>query len=117
MIHTKMIPSEIIKGSKVVIIKTPTEFKNFEKTNDRCVIFYSAKNCPSCMNILSFYIRLANKYHSRVAMAYVDVTEVGLDFSTIPVFTAIYKKNEICNFEGADKIKLKQLVKKAILAK
>lgn len=106
-----------LKNSKVIVLKTPKDYKHFESSNERCVIFYSAKVCPSCINILDFYIRIANKYHHKVSMAYVDVTDSGLDFSTIPVFTGIYKGEEIHSFVGADKLQLKKLVKKVILSK
>lgn len=103
-------------GAHVIQLSNLEEYKKFKEENLRGVVFYGADWCHLCKGIEPLYTRIANRYHNRVAMAYVDIDVANLKFSAVPVFTAIYKGKEVDSIEGADKEALKTLVKGAINA-
>ncbi len=100
--------------SKVVEISNFDEYNDFKNDHSRIVIFYGAKWCKGCTELMPMYIRIANRYHNRIAMGHVDVDECKLDFEEVPVFVSMYKGNQINSIVGADNEELKRFVKEAI---
>lgn len=100
--------------NKVIHIRNRKDYDDFKNDHKRGVIFYGSKWCQACEEIEPLYIRIANRYHRRIALAHVDVDEAKLDFTAIPVFTALHNGKQIDSMEGADKEELKKLIKNAI---
>lgn len=100
--------------SKVFEITNVGEYSAFKNNHPRAIIFYSAEWCTACKEIKPLYTRIANRYWKRVAMAYVDIDTCQLDFSSIPVFVALYEGKQINSMEGASESGLKALVKETI---
>lgn len=103
--------------SKVIRITNKQEYEDFKKNHRRAVIFYGAKWCEACVEMVDIYTRIANRYPNRVAMAYVDIDECNLDFSIVPIFLSFRKGQQLNGMEGADRKGLKQLIKEVIQVK
>lgn len=103
--------------SKVVQIHSFKDYEEFKNTNERGVIFYSAKKCDACRDIEPLYARVANRYHKRVAMAYADVDECNLNFKVIPVFVSFFQGEPLNRMEGVSAANLKLFIKEVIEAK
>lgn len=99
---------------RVVQITNKQEYDQFKQNNRRCVVFYSATWCSACTEMKDIYHRIANRYHERVAMAYVDIDQCGLEFSSVPVFVSLFEGQQFNGVEGASREELKQLIKEII---
>jgi thioredoxin-like negative regulator of GroEL len=100
----------------VIELTTREEFERFKKYK-RGVIFYGAKWCEGCKKLAPLYERIALKYHKYVKLAHVDIDVAKLDFSSVPVFVAYYKGQQINSLEGATVLELKAFIKAAIETK
>lgn len=100
--------------SKVLVITNREQYIAFKETHRRGIIFYSADWCSACKEIEPLYTRIANRYHDRITMAYVDIDVCELEFSSVPVFVSYYEGTQLNSLEGADDDGLKLLVKEAI---
>ena len=100
--------------SKVVQITNVNEYKKFKENNRRGVILYGAKWCHACEDIKPLYVRIANRYYKKIAMAYVDIEKCNLDFSKVPVLNSFYRGKITNSMEGASKSGLKEFIKDAI---
>lgn len=98
--------------SKVIHIRNKNEIDDFIK-NKKCIIFYSAKYCPACLEIKPLYARIANRYSDRVSFSIIDIEEAGIKLDTVPIFEGHYNEKSI-NMEGVDTKSLKQFIKAVI---
>lgn len=101
-------------SSKVIEITNINDYESFKKNYRRGIIFYGAKWCEACNEIMPLYTRIANKYYKRIAMAHCDIDVCKLDFSKIPVFVSHRKGKEIDNMLGGNKDALRKFIKDAI---
>ena len=92
-------------------------FVNFIGENKRAIIFYGSPDCEACTELKNIYERIANRYHKRIAFGYTNIKESELKIQYIPMFVSFYKKEEINKIIGADKHRLKNFIKEAILQK
>lgn len=99
----------------VTTLNNKDDFTDFIGRNKRCIIFYSADWCGVCKERKPLYFRIANRYHKRIAFAYVDIDEVGMNINVVPIFDTYYKGEIIKSEEGPDPETLKELIKYAIL--
>lgn len=102
--------------SGVLVIRDYDEYVEYKK-RPKGIVMYSAKNCPACDGIKGLYGRIGARYRDRICLAFVDIDELKLEFSQVPVFVAHVRGEEFDSMLGADADGLKQLVKKTILAK
>jgi len=100
--------------SKVTHIRNQKENNDFVEKNRKCIIFYSAKYCPACLEIKPLYTRIANRYSDKVSFSIVDIEEAGLQLETVPIFEGYYRGKEFKYMEGVDTASLKQFVKAMI---
>lgn len=105
----------ISQMSKVIEITSIEGYTEFKEKNRRGIIFYGAKWCEACNDIMPLYTRIANRYYKRIAMAHADIDVCQLDFSKVPIFLALRKGKTIDSMEGANNEALKEFIKKAIL--
>jgi len=99
--------------SNITYIRNKHESNSFIE-NKKCIIFYSAKYCPACLEIKPLYARIANRYSDRVSFSIIDIEEAGVELNTIPVFEGYHKGKGIKRMEGVDTTSLKQFVKSMI---
>lgn len=102
-------------SNDVVLISNVDEFQSFVSENKRKVIFYGAKWCKGCTDVIGLYTRIAHRYHKRIKLAYVDVDASSLTFEKIPVFVGMYGGEEINSIVGADEETLKEFIKSVII--
>ncbi len=100
--------------SKITYIRSKRESDNFIENERKCIIFYSAKYCPACMEIKPLYERIANRYNNKVSFSIIDIEEAGLRLDTVPIFEGYHKGEGIKQMEGVDTTSLKQFVKAMI---
>ena len=98
--------------SKVVHIRNKKEINSFIE-NKKCILFFSAKYCPACLEIKPLYERIANRYGDRVSFSIIDIEEAGIQLDTVPIFEGHYKGKNI-TMEGVDTKSLKQFVRAVI---
>lgn len=98
--------------SKVVHIRNKKEIDAFTE-NKKCILFFSAKYCPACLEIKPLYERIANRYGDKVSFSIIDIEEVGIQLDTVPIFEGHYKGKSI-TMEGVDTKSLKQFVRAVI---
>lgn len=100
--------------TKVVTLKSYTEYEQFRDQNRRAVVFYGAGWCEACHEITPIYHQIAGRYFKRVAMAYVDIEATDLDFSAIPVVITYYQGEPINKMRGANRETLRDLIKELL---
>lgn len=102
--------------SKVIHIKSREHYNELKRKHAKLVILYGAEWCKACDDIVPLYTRIANRYPTKVTMAYADAGILGLEFTNLPVGEFLYQGKVINNFLGADcdalKFMTKQLIKK-----
>jgi thiol-disulfide isomerase/thioredoxin len=96
--------------SQVTHLKSKKECESFKK-NEKCIIFYSAKYCPACIEIKPLYERIANRYSNRVSFSIVDIEEARIKMDIVPIFEGYYEGEGIKRMEGVDTTSLKQFIK------
>ena len=68
--------------------------------------------------VLNHYIiELVNSAGQHIKLGIVDIDELNLDFSKVPVFVAYVKGEEVNNMLGSDPQGLKDFIKNTILLK
>jgi len=101
----------------VIDLKSKSEYQSFVSANKRTIIFYGAVWCKECTPIKDLYRRISNRYHTKIAFAYVDVDEAKLDFTMLPVFASTFEGKEADNLLGNDTDSLKNFIRDAIRCK
>jgi thioredoxin-like negative regulator of GroEL len=93
-----------------------TNLKQYDKLlkNKRVIIFYSLKGCDACTVVEDLYNRIARRYRDKIALAYADVEECGLDFEHLPVFVFFYQGKEVDSLVGSNKEGLRDFIAKSI---
>lgn len=97
--------------SKVIKITNLEEYRTFKNSHPNGVIFYSSEKCHACKKIEPLYTRIANRYHKRIAMAYTDIDDCGLNFKELPMFVSFYEGKQLDSITGANPDDLKHLIK------
>lgn len=103
--------------SRVIELKSETDYNTFLKSHLRGVIFYAAKWCEACIETEPLYARIANRYADRIALAHIDTDECGIEILNIPTFMACYNGKVVNTMEGVNSYVLKQFIRNAILYK
>lgn len=100
---------------KIPELRSYDDYLTFKRKHDRCIVFYGTKWCKACTTMDDIYRRIARRYKDYVAMAHCDIDVAGIQFSAVPIFSSIYKGEEINSVRGSDVDGLKDLVKEIIL--
>ena len=100
----------------VILINSYDKFKAFKKW-PKCIVMYTAEGCEACTSIKPLYHRIGRRYGQHIKLGIVDIDELNLDFSKVPVFVAYVKGEEVNNMLGSDPQGLKDFIKNTILLK
>lgn len=100
--------------SNITYIGNKDESDSFIQNNRKCIIFYSAKYCPACLEIKPLFARIANRYGDKISFSIIDIEEAGVELDTVPVFEGYYKGKGKKRMEGVDTTSLKQFIKAMI---
>ena len=102
--------------SKVVKINNIDDYKAFKNAHSKGIVFYSSESCHACKKIEPLYIRIANRYHDKIAMAYTDIDECKLNFKQIPFFVSLDNGEQRDTLSGSNPEELKQFIREAIIS-
>jgi thioredoxin-like negative regulator of GroEL len=91
-------------------IRNTKEHDLFREKNKKFVIFFGCENCPSCSDLYPLYQRIAARYKTKIALAYIDVDVCQLDFTTVPYFVSVVNGKIIERMTGATPNELKTFI-------
>ena len=103
-----------MERDSVYKIKNKEQHIKWKQENKKCILFFGAKDCHACDDIYPLYRRISNRYQDKIKLAYIDVDECELDFTSVPYFVSIINKNQTDTMVGANNDDLKNFIKKCI---
>ena len=101
------------KVDKVIIIDNNVIFNEIITTHKKVVIFYGDTTCLSCIKYKPLYFRFAKKYHKKCTFLYTNVTDVNLNFPSLPYLVSYVNGHEFLT-TGEDGINT-ELIKTLLL--
>lgn len=80
-----------VKDSPFVThITSMKELEDFTGAHKRCVVMMSMKGCVACDFAIPHIVAAAEKYQKKLWMGYLDIDQVGIKISTVPLFQCFF---------------------------
>lgn len=98
-------------------ITNTKEHEVFKSKYPKSILFFGCTNCKACDDLYPLYYRIADRYKSKVKLAYIDVDQCGLDFTTVPFFVSLVNGKILDRMIGATPNELRNFVGNCIQAK
>lgn len=84
------IDADIAGCPYITTIKSMAELSTFTKSHKRCLVMMSMRGCIACNTAAPHLIAAAKKYQKKLWIAYLDITDVGIKTSSVPLFQGFF---------------------------